>query len=119
MRTANQLNLPHATLPLDTVVAVQLLTLFRNSEDDIDAVVDFISQHPALVEETLKRCNSLKFRGAECVTDIFEAVSRLGFYELYSIVSGALMAQGIDPEASLRDTGELQWDALPPLAATT
>jgi HD-like signal output (HDOD) protein len=73
-------------------------------------LVDFISRHPALAEETLRRCNRLKFLGHGPVTDIFEAVSRLGCYELYRIVSSPLAAQGIMHEASAQAAEELDWN---------
>lgn len=74
-------------LPLDALAAVQLLDLFRDPDRDVDRIVEFISHNPALAAETLRRCNSAVFRGAERTTDIFEAVSRLGFYELYGIIA--------------------------------
>jgi len=76
-------------LPLDTAVAVQLLDLFRDPDHDVDRIVELISQDPFLANETLKRCNNAFFRGKERTTDIFEAVSRLGFYEIYDIVSAS------------------------------
>jgi len=110
MSTPSHLNQHVAALPVDAMVAMQLLTVFRDSDHDIDQVVDFISQHPALAEETLKRCNRLKFHGHGHVTDIFEAVSRLGYYELYSIVSSSLTAQGILHEASAQTAEEQDWN---------
>jgi HD-like signal output (HDOD) protein len=118
MQTTNQLQPTPQTLSLDTVVAIQLLNVFRNSDHDIDQVVAFIDQHPDLAEETLRRCNSLRFRGAEPVTDIFEAVSRLGFYELYNIVADSLTAQGLHLEEHELADGEAAWTTradLPPL----
>jgi HD-like signal output (HDOD) protein len=112
MQTVNHLNLPSApaTLPLDAVVAMQLLAVFRESNHDIDQVVELVNQHPALAVEMLKRCNRMKFHGSGPVTDIFEAVSRIGFYELYSIVSDSLTAQGITPASAPQPAEELDWD---------
>ena len=76
-------------MPVDAIAAVQLLELFRDPDRDVDRIVEFISQNPLLTAETLKRCNSSIYRGSERITDIFEAVSRLGFYELYDIVAEA------------------------------
>lgn len=85
-------------MPLDTAVAVQLLDLFRDPDHDIDRIVEFISQDPWLSAETLRRCNNAVFQGAGRTTDIFEAVSRLGFYEIYDIVSTAT-GTGLPPSA--------------------
>ncbi len=84
-------------LPLETTVAVQLLDLFRDPDHDVDRIVEFISQDPLLSAETLKRCNKVAFRGNERVTDIFEAVSRLGFYELYDIIVASTAMTGLPP----------------------
>jgi HD-like signal output (HDOD) protein len=88
-------------LPMDPVAAIQLLDLFRDSDHDIDRIVEFISQDPRLTAETIKRCNNASFRGAERTTDLFEAVSRLGFYELYGIIAASIGARGIKPDAHI------------------
>jgi len=80
-------------LPLDTTAAVELLDLFRDPDHDVDRIVEFISHDPQLTAETLKRCNQAAFRGTERTTDIFEAVNRLGYYELYGIISASLGKQ--------------------------
>jgi len=80
-------------LPIDGLAAIQLLEMFRDPDHDVDGIVEFISQDPRLTAETLRRCNKSTFRGTARTTDIFEAVSRLGFYELYDIISASL---GVD-----------------------
>jgi HD-like signal output (HDOD) protein len=77
------------TPPTDSIAAIQLLDLFRDPDHDIDRIVEFISNDPVLAAETLRRCNNASFRGAERTTDIFEAVNRLGFYELYGIIAAS------------------------------
>jgi len=119
MPSASQLKPPGLALPPDALVAIQLLEVFRNSDHDIGVVVEAINQHPDLVKETLKRSNSLRFRRAEQITDIFEAVSRMGFHELHSIVSDSLTAQGITLDAARAAVETLAWDdradpSLPP-----
>ena len=80
-------------LPLDTAVAVQLLDLFRNPDRDIDRIVEVISRDPVLRAETLRRSNNVVFGSAGPTSDVFEAVSRLGFYEIYDIVSDSVTGQ--------------------------
>ena len=89
-------------LPVDTMAALQLLELFRDADHDVDRIVEFISEDPRLTAETLRRCNNATFRGTERTTDIFEAVSRLGYYELYSIISASIgtHAHLLPPDAS-------------------
>jgi HD-like signal output (HDOD) protein len=80
-------------LPLDTVAATELLDMFRDPDHDVDRIVEFISQDPVLATETLRRCNNVRFGGGERVTDVFEAVNRLGYYELYGIIAASLGAR--------------------------
>lgn len=91
-------NFSHSTyraesLPADSIAAIQLLDLFRDPDRDIDRIVEFISNDPSLTAETLKRCNNGFFRGTERTTDIFEAVNRLGFYELYGLIATSIGAR--------------------------
>jgi HD-like signal output (HDOD) protein len=79
-------------LPVDTIAAVLLLDLFRDPDHDIDSIVEVISSNPVLTAETLRRCNQAAFGGAGRITDIFEAVNRLGFYELYGIIAASVNA---------------------------
>jgi HD-like signal output (HDOD) protein len=88
-------------LPVDSVVAVELVDLFRDPDHDIDRIVDFISQDPRLTAETLRRCNSVVFAGNQSITDLFEAVNRLGFYELYDIIASSV-ADRLPPLPSQR-----------------
>jgi HD-like signal output (HDOD) protein len=99
------------TLPLDATAAIQLLDLFQNPDRDVDDIVEFISGDPLLAAETLRRCNHAAFRGAERTTDIFEAVSRLGFYELYGIIAAMIGAHKLPPEAAAAAEKEALWDA--------
>ena len=80
-------------LPVDAMAAVSLLDMFRDPDRDIDSIVEFISNDPKLTAETLRRCNKVFFHSSERITDIFDAVSRMGFYELYDIISSSLPAQ--------------------------
>ncbi len=73
-------------LPPTPAVMVKLLRIFKQAEPDLDEVVKLISHDPSLTAEVLKRCNSAYFAGENSVTDIFEAISRLGFYEVYRAV---------------------------------
>ncbi len=73
-------------LPPAPKVMVELIALFKQPDRDVDQVVRLMSHDPSLTAEILRRCNSSFFGGEEPATDLFEAVLRLGFYELYRIV---------------------------------
>jgi putative nucleotidyltransferase with HDIG domain len=65
---------------------IKLLDAFRQPDPDIAEVAELISRDPALSAEVLKRCNSAAITGEHPVADMFEAISRLGFYEVYCLV---------------------------------
>lgn len=77
-------NLP----PVPTVVN-ELLTLFKDEDHDIQDVVTVVANEPSLTAQILKICNSAYFAGQEPIGDIFEALTRLGFYEAYCVVVGS------------------------------
>lgn len=80
-------------LPPAPTLVVELLDLFREPDRDLDRVVELISHEPALTAQILKQCNSAFFAADEPIADMFEAVSRLGFYEVYCLVVGLLGAR--------------------------
>jgi HD-like signal output (HDOD) protein len=100
MQNLNHSNHLGGPVPPDAIAAIQLLDLFRDPDRDIDRIVEFINNDPALTAETLKRCNNGLFRGAEQTYDVFEAVSRLGFYELYDIIAASTGARTSSPDSN-------------------
>ena len=71
-------------------MTVQLLELLSDPNRDIDRSVELIKHDPSLTAETLKRCNH---GFVEPATDMFDAVSRLGLFENYSILVGLLASR--------------------------
>jgi putative nucleotidyltransferase with HDIG domain len=96
-------------LPPAPTVAVELLGLFANPDYDIDRVVELISHDPALTVAVLKRCNSAALKGSEIATDMFEAVTRLGFYEVHCLVASLVgaRAMAVGKNKTILDTGHL------------
>jgi len=72
-------------LPPTPTLLVKLIGLFSQPDHDVDEVVGLMAHDPALTMEVLRRCNSSFFGSDAVVTDINEAVFRLGFYEVYRI----------------------------------
>ena len=70
-------------LPMPPLVIIKLIATFREPYADMDDVARLLSQDPALTAEVLKRCNSGFFRAEEPTMDIFEAIMRMGYYEVY------------------------------------
>lgn len=70
-------------LPPAPTLMIKLLELFRKPEHDLDQIVQVMCQDLAITAELLRRCNRLYFNNQDPVTDVYEAVFRLGFNELH------------------------------------
>lgn len=71
-------------LPTNPTLMVRLIELFCEPDRDSDALVGLIREEPMLTAAVLQRCNSSRC-GAEAVTDVRQAVFRVGFHEVYSL----------------------------------
>jgi len=99
------------SLPPAPMLMTKLLALFREPDHDIDQVVQLISYEPSLTTQIIRTCNSAYFAGEQPPGDIFDAVSRIGFYEVYCLVVSSFGAKtksmegvekGVDVEALWR-----------------
>jgi HD-like signal output (HDOD) protein len=82
-------------LPPAPGIATELLGIFSDPNIDIDRVVDLIRRDPSLTANVIKMCNTAYFRGAEPSNDIFEAVTRMGFYDVYRVVASLVGARAM------------------------
>jgi len=98
-------------LPPAPTIATQLLGLFSEPDRDIDRAVNLIAHDPVLTGEVLKRCNSASSSGAEPIGDMFHAVTHLGFYEVYCVVTALVASRALSlaPRGSGLDVGKL-WE---------
>jgi HD-like signal output (HDOD) protein len=97
-------------LPPSPRLLVKLLDVFKQPDPNIDEVVNLISHDPAFTVEVLKRCNSAYFAGDKPAEDMFEAVSRLGFQEIYEIVLAMFAATALLPPGTRNDSHvEILW----------
>jgi putative nucleotidyltransferase with HDIG domain len=74
------------SLPPSPILVTKLLTLFRNPGHDLDQVVQLIGYEPSLTAQLLRTCNSACFAGEEPTGDIFDAITRIGLYQIYCLV---------------------------------
>jgi len=75
---------------LDVAEASHLLDLFTSGQHDTPRIVAFLTVHPALAAEALKRANSAMHYRSQPTTEVRPAVLRLGGFELYDIIFKAL-----------------------------
>jgi HD-like signal output (HDOD) protein len=81
----------------------ELLTAMRDSNLNLDHIVELIAGEPRLSAEILRRGNSVMFGSRAPVTDIFAAVARIGMHEAYS----ALEALNDSPRPGNSHYGDL------------
>jgi putative nucleotidyltransferase with HDIG domain len=82
-------------LPPSPRLLVKLMEMFKQPDKDIGEVVNLISHDPAFTVEVLKRCNSAYFGAGKPAEDMSEAVMRLGFEEIYSLIVAMFAASAI------------------------
>lgn len=74
------------TLPPTPSLILKLLVLLKESNPDIEEVIRLAMRDPAITLEILRICNGARFRGEQKVSDIFDAVIRLGLQEICRII---------------------------------
>ena len=76
-------------LPPAPQVVPELMRLLKHTDVDSDQVVKLISFDPGLTASVLRMCNSAYFGGAAPTSDLQEGVARLGFQQVYRLVTAA------------------------------
>src|SRR5580704_9025830 len=84
-------NLRH--LPPAPRVVPELMRLLNQPDVESSKVVKMISYDPALTANVLRICNSAYFGAASPTSDLQEAVTRLGFQQVYQLVAAATGAR--------------------------
>ena len=76
------------SLPSAPEILPKLLAALDEPDADISRITDLVSFDPGLTARLLKVCNSAAFAAGAPVTDIGEAVNRVGMREIYRLVAG-------------------------------
>lgn len=84
-------------LPPAPRVLPQLLPLLNKADVDCSKVVEVITYDQSLTAAVIQTCNSAYFAGRSPVDDIQEAITRLGFKEVYQIVLAVSGARVLGP----------------------
>jgi putative nucleotidyltransferase with HDIG domain len=82
-------------LPMAPTVLVRLVVLFQQPDRDVDEIVELMRQDPSLTAEVLRHSNSSYFGHEEPIVDVFEAITRIGFYEVYKTAVARLGSQAL------------------------
>jgi putative nucleotidyltransferase with HDIG domain len=96
-------------LPPAPRILTELLVLLRRSDIDLSLVVDLIAYDPSLTAAVLKLCNSAYFGSSVPADNLYEAITRIGFYEAYRLVAAIVGSRTLSaPQKGYGlDSGEL------------
>lgn len=99
------------SLPPAPKILPELLSLLRKDDIDADRVVKLIAFDPGITAAVLRLCNSAYFAGASPASDLQEAVTRLGFRQVYQLVAAVSGSKMLGPAQKGYgiDAGEL-WE---------
>lgn len=75
------------TLPAAPRVLSELLSLLSQEESDASQVVELISFDPALTAKVLQRCNNAAAGLGGNITDLNDAVAKMGFNAIFRLVA--------------------------------
>jgi putative nucleotidyltransferase with HDIG domain len=81
------------SLPPAPRIVPELMKLLKQADIDSGKVVKLISFDPALRANVLRMCNSAYFGAATPTSDLQEAVTRLGFQQVYQLVAASMGAR--------------------------
>ncbi|HXG48926.1 MAG TPA: HDOD domain-containing protein [Methylomirabilota bacterium] len=97
------------SLPPAPQILPELLSLLNQDDVDSAPVVRLISLDPGLTASVLRLSNSAVFAGASSVSDLHEAVTRLGFRQVYQLVAAVVGSKTLGPaqKGYGMDQGEL------------
>ena len=84
-------------LPSAPQILPKLLAALDEPDADVSRITDLISFDPGLTAKLLKVCNSASFSSGSPVTDIGEAVNRVGLREIYRLVAGLAGRSALQP----------------------
>lgn len=97
-------------LPATPTVMVKLVALFQQPDRDVDDIVNLMRQDASLTAEVLRHSNSAYFGHDEPIVDVFEAITRVGFYEVYKTAVTRLGSQSLQaPKGASKADAEKLW----------
>lgn len=88
-----------ALLPRAPAVIPQLMNSLRDERQSAQALADRVAKDPSLVAEVIRLANSAHARAAERVSDLAEAVSRLGTQGLRRAIAVVVLKPIFDAQA--------------------
>ena len=84
-------------LPPAPRVLPELLSLLRNDDVDTDKVVSVIAYDPSITAAVLQLCNSAFYAPSSRIGDLNQAVTWLGFRQVYQLVTAVVGSRTLGP----------------------
>jgi len=85
------------SLPPAPRVVPELIRLLNQPDVDSSKIVTIVSYDPSLTANVLRVCNSAFYAAATPISDLQEAVTRLGFQQVYKLVTASTGARMLSP----------------------
>ena len=96
-------------LPPAPQVLPKVLEALRHEQTTLEEVGELIALDPALTAKLLHYCNSVYFAGREPVASVPEAIGRVGFQTIFSLVSAVTGKAAFNPPADSGLDGAQLW----------
>lgn len=81
------------SLPTAPGVLVRLISVFQQPDREVDDIVELIQQDPSLTADVLRHANSAFSVPEEPIADVFDAITWIGFSQVYQAVVAKLASQ--------------------------
>ena len=96
-------------LPPSPQVLPKVLDALRHEQTTLEEVGELIALDPVLTAKLLHYCNSVYFSGREPVSSVPEAIGRVGFQTIFSLVSAVTGSKAFNPPAVSGVDGTQLW----------
>jgi putative nucleotidyltransferase with HDIG domain len=96
-------------LPPSPQVLPRVLDALRHEQTTLEEVGELITLDPVLTAKLLHYCNSVYFTGREPVSSVPEAIGRVGFQTIFSLVSAVAGSSSFNPPPASGIDGTQLW----------
>jgi putative nucleotidyltransferase with HDIG domain len=97
------------SLPPSPQVLPKVLDALRHEQTTLEEVGELIALDPVLTAKLLHYCNSVYFSGREPVSNVPEAIGRVGFQTIFALVSAVSGGKSFNPPAASGLDGQQLW----------
>jgi putative nucleotidyltransferase with HDIG domain len=96
-------------LPPSPQVLPKVLDALRHEQTTLEEVGELIALDPVLTAKLLHYCNSVYFSGREPVSSVPDAIGRVGFQTIFSLVSAVTGSKSFNPPETSGIDGNQLW----------